>query len=217
MAIETRQVIRGTHKDYLRVDTLTTPGKYRFAHRPELSLSGGHLLPESPSALVNPLLDNLKTNFPEIWSAHFSKAHFDEDKGILYPALINFSPTWEHPSWMDQDIIGYGAEIYTFSYGGTSSGGGGDNSFYLEDKGNMNVDRNKLTFAPPINRDGSFRLSTAGVYESRHEWTHVGWSGALTLEGEKPGTLIRSTIELVNQITKEKDYPLWKELPRDKE
>lgn len=194
-----------TKETYTEVASIEGPGSYRFSRDPnqEFRYFGGTQYSDSLS-VDYPQIDyklprHLKEKYPFIAEQRFHPALLYE--GQYRPARIEYFSRWR-VKFNGQTVIMLDGEIYKLSMGGS------DNSFVIQDIGNLLIVDNLLRVEKPQGRDGEFKLFGNGPSYKPDEGNF--WKGFITVTGEKPGRLVTATIDYVNEVKREQNIPLWK-------
>ena len=112
--------------------------------------------------------------------------------------------------YLPEGFVGFEGEVYYIRFGGRSSNGYGDWHFSIKDLGNLSIEKNKLLIAQPKNRDGNLNVRLSGTAPHFHRDTGRSWRGWISVEGEKPGVLVKVVINYMNDVRTNSDIPLWK-------
>jgi hypothetical protein len=203
-----------TEEVYEEVSSIDGPGKYRFAR--DLNRKPGYLETEVDIDIhgeytphfEQDIPDHLVKKFPNIWDVVFLPATLLDGK--FTPAGLKFFPKWEAWGHRQPAFIGFGGEIYKISHGGNSSNGYGSWWLGIEDIGNLSVVENKLEIAQPENRDGKLSIHLSGTISHFRREPGKHWQGWVNVEGDRPGILVKSVIEYLNDAKTASSIPLWK-------
>lgn len=169
-----------------------------------------------PRELPYRVLEQLKTDFSGLRRVVFEEARFRE--GSVSAVKLDYeegffeeSPFGGIGGLLDLDghifRVGFGHDYRSSDRGEFTD----DIHLSIEDRGSLKIVNNKLEHAPTP-RDGKLSVSAWG---NRAEQSYGGrMVGFVDYSGAKPGELVAASLEVVRQVVKEKDYPLWKKNPR---
>lgn len=200
----------GERLQYQEVLRIEGSGEYRFVKDPNQpqKYDGGYgysdSLTSEPPLIAYKLPKYLKEKFPYIGSQRFHPARLVG--GEYTPARFEYFARW-NPSYNENEVVMLDGEIYSIVH---SYPGSNDDSFSIEDIGNLLVVKNKLVVQEPDGRDGKFSINIHGG-STRYNSVEY-WRGFMEVDGNNPGKLVQEAIDYINGVKESNSIPLWKKV-----
>lgn len=190
---------KGQEQPFRKVEAITLPGEYVFAES----------ITENPlSRVIRSDRPRFETDIPSYLLDRYPEGRL---RSILFP------PLFPHQPWLGGNgIISFDGEyneVY-FDTGESMTLNGitiaREFISSIKDIGIPTFDsRNPITFLRPRGRDGVLNIR---LYENIEGFRDLNWDGKLFLQGEKPGKVIKDSLEYVNDVIRTSRIPVWSRL-----
>ncbi len=212
-------------KKFEQVSAIEGPGKYVFASNPNTAFR------YYDGARYNDSLGGQRPPIEAALPEHLAKLHpeletlslvgsYETVEGLA-PALVRSLPGWHLRSegiYAPGGYVVIGEEASHVAYGGSYSNASGNWAMEVRDCGIPRVEKEGHLHYPIIRkRNGFARVHMDGSAYHITRYTGDYWRAGIQIRGNKPGTLVRETIEWLNALKNEQNIPLWKQLVTEQE